>query len=298
MDMFDDDLKGLIRDIEERYWVPAMQTPFANLKELSGSATTDCPALQPILAAFTANLGAAQQLLEFPYMLIAPHLPEVRRISATGLGKAGGPEAQVTEEAIALLSAVLKGVGRDFSKRRESQLLMHQACVLIWAAFETYCKEVFIASLNQKPSLFAVIQGTQVLRERFGIQASSWPALLEKHDYDLQGKLGRIIARDRDFSSGQLIKDLFPVLFEGMGPEFPEWLTQSDALWVLAQRRHLVAHRCGIVDKEYLDKTGDKVQVIGQSLKLRGSDMAEAMGKAAAFAIILYAQARCCWPRF
>jgi len=44
---------------------------------------------------------------------------------------------------------------RRFINTEESIRLMHQAILLIWSAFETYCKEVFILSLNERPQLYS-----------------------------------------------------------------------------------------------------------------------------------------------
>lgn len=44
-------------------------------------------------------------------------------------------------------------------------------------------------------------------------------------------------------------------------------------LKVLFQKRHLLAHRDGIIDEEYIDKTGDTTYSIGQRLVIREKDV-------------------------
>jgi hypothetical protein len=32
-------------------------------------------------------------------------------------------------------------------------------------------------------------------------------------------------------------------------------------LWILNQRRHLIVHRRGVIDREYLEKTGETLEI-------------------------------------
>lgn len=98
-----------------------------------------------------------------------------------------------------IVSTVLEKTQLHFSNRRELNRLMHQACLLAWSAFETYCKEVFVAAVNQRPALYSALLKVQPLKERFAVSTSGWPGLLEAHGYDLNGKLGTIIGTDKDF---------------------------------------------------------------------------------------------------
>ena len=44
---------------------------------------------------------------------------------------------------------------------------------------------------------------------------------------------------------------------------------------VLFQKRHLFEHNNGMVDQQYLDKTGDTEYVVGQRLVMREADTKE-----------------------
>jgi hypothetical protein len=48
-------------------------------------------------------------------------------------------------------------------------------------------------------------------------------------------------------------------------------LEQKD-LWILNQRRHLIVHRRGTVDRDYIDRTGDALDV-GAQLMISPSDL-------------------------
>ncbi|MBA3772379.1 MAG: hypothetical protein H0X13_07830 [Ramlibacter sp.] len=290
------DVKAIADELEASYWVPLINTPFASLDDMAAKSSADVPALHHALVAFRTNLHAAKELLELPYFLIAPLVPLGGQLGRLGEdGDAMTPEQEAL--AIDVMAKALVTSKEHFSRRPELQRLMHQACLLTWAAFETYCKSVFIAAVNQKPSLYTVILKSQVLKERFGLQQGSWPGILEAHSYDLNGKLGTILGADKDFSSPQLLMDLFPCLFEVLPGVHSKFMAPFDSkeFWRLGQRRHLIAHRCGIVDEEYLRRTSDETQSLGAALKLRGRDVGDGLGIAARLAIGLYARARFCW---
>lgn len=297
----DSDLSALVDELEAAYWVPLLKTPFKGLDTIEARSQVDCPELHQIFASFNSNLRAAKDLLEFPYLLLTPFLPELRPLLPKVRPSLLDDDVPLTEEdkmqMIDLVTATLKATKEPLMGRpRELQLLLHQACILIWSAVETFSKQTFIEAVNRRPSLYNKVVAVPELKERFALSNSTWTNLLQEHDFNLNGKLGTIIAANRDFSSPQLLKDLFPAMFKGLsslgfGLDDNQW----KAFWELGQRRHLIAHRCGVVDKEYMNKTSDECQQVGKLLQLRGRDLGEALGAAAGFAILLYGNARYCW---
>ncbi|MDN7790421.1 hypothetical protein QZM66_22925 [Burkholderia contaminans] len=300
-------LRGLVGELEESYWVPLLSTPFDGLNEMLEGMKPDGTPLEQPFRSFVSNLESAKNLLEFPYLLLAPLLLEGtdmgHRIVENKMQSKSGDftlfadtDADV-DFASQVMEAVLRGSKHHLVGKSEIlNRLMHQACLLAWSAYENFCKDVFIHSLNKRPDLYGVILKNQNLKERFSISQAAWPNLLERAGYDLVGKLGTIIGSDKDFSSPQLLKDLFPILFsEYSGDEGFFKIIQSHELWVLGNRRHLIAHRCGVVDADYMRKCDDSTQKIGQLLTLRGRDIGQSLGIVAAAAMSLYAVARRCW---
>ncbi|MBR8234269.1 MULTISPECIES: hypothetical protein [unclassified Burkholderia] len=298
-------LKSLVDELEASYWVPLLRTPFNGLNELLEGMKSDGTPLEQPFKSFVSNLESAKNLLEFPYLLLAPLLLEGtdmghRIVKNKMQSKAGDLKFAVDDDvdfASQVMETVLRGSKRHLAGRPEIlNRLMHQASLLAWSAYENFCKDVFIYSLNRRPDLYGVILKNQNLKERFSISQAAWPNVLERAGYDLIGKLGTIIGSDKDFSSPQLLKDLFPVLFsEFHGNENFFTIIQSRDLWVLGNRRHLIAHRCGVVDADYMKKCDDSTQKIGQLLTLRGRDIAQSLGAVAAAAMCLYGVARVCW---
>ena len=93
---------------------------------------------------------------------------------------------------------------------------------------------------------------------------------LSSYDFDVSECLGDILIRYRSVDTIPVIKAVFSVLF----PEsetLREALEQKD-LWILNQRRHLVVHRRGIVDADYISKTGD-TPMLGSELFIAPDDL-------------------------
>ncbi|MGH7133872.1 MAG: hypothetical protein ACREJO_18230 [Phycisphaerales bacterium] len=75
----------------------------------------------------------------------------------------------------------------------------------------------------------------------------------------------------------QRIDDASAWWHQAVGSGYDAWLQPSELarLKVLYQRRHLLVHRQGIVDQQYLDRTGDVAYQLGQRVTVRGVDVAE-----------------------
>lgn len=295
------ELSEITRSIDDFYWVPFLKTPFQSLNEICSEVDHDCKSLAIPFKSFTSNLLAAEKMLVLPYMLISTDMvnaaiktrgPEI--LDRTGLDKDKNKEKLIDFTKIILnrSETIL------FNKKNELKYLMFQACILIWSALENYCKDVFILMLNQRPQLYKKLLADSFLKDKFSISQGSWEKLLEEHGYDLNGKLGHIVASNKDFSSPKLLQKVFFFILDDH-PEASDALDyfKSESLWLLGQRRHLLVHRCGIVDDEYMDKTNDKLQKIGEQLSLKGQDISVSFGIAAQCAIVLYGTARHLWDR-
>lgn len=109
--------------------------------------------------------------------------------------------------------------------------------------------------------------------------------------YMLEDSLGRLVSAFQQFSealfdklpgvtSVKRRKNVFQNLSESsilwksaVGKGYEDILspTELQELESLFQRRHLIAHRSGLVDQEYIDKSGDKSYTIGQRLVISES---------------------------
>lgn len=282
----DTKLYELSNSIESFYWVPFLKTPFSGLEKICKQIGEDRSPLSVSFKAFTSNLIATEKMLQLPYALAASsvkYLPEP--VDTTDMAKY---QEWVLEVVKIGLDHSLKELS---SLKYELNYLMYQACILIWSALENYCKDVFIIALNHKPQLYKKLLKDPFLKDRFSLGQMSWEKLLDEHGFNLNGKLGQIIAGNKDFSSPNLIQKVFFCILDEQlkPPHVLDYFKEKDLL-ILGQRRHLIAHRAGIIDVEYLKKTKEK-QKIGEQLVLRGFDIAKGLAITAQCAMVLYATA-------
>lgn len=151
--------------------------------------------------------------------------------------------------------------------------LLQQGLVLLWSAFEVLCRDTFETMLNQSPERVRDLISHPTTRRRF--EAEKLPLdVLARHGFNVSATLGTVLVRQQDLSDLPTIKTVYAVLFPG-----DHGLSQALAerqLWVLYQRRHLIVHRRGTVDQDYLDATGED-HPIGTQLTLAPKDFEDAM---------------------
>lgn len=297
----DESLNNIIKNIKSFYWIPFIGRRDL-INEICELVEKDCIHLALPLKSFNSNLIAAEKILNLPYLLIQPRIVDgiFKTYSREFLEKINTDKDELRKHLGEFNKSFLDKSGHVLEDRKhELQLIMYQACILFWSALENLSKDVFILILNRKPKLYSKIVNNNFLKDKLGLSQGIWEKLLEEHDYDLNGKLGYIIANNKDFSMPKLLQEVFGVILNEYvdAPDAIDSFFKSDDLWLLGQRRHLIAHKCGIVDQEYMNKTNDLKQTIGEPLVLRGDDIENARIIVGRCAIVLYATARHLWER-
>ncbi len=149
--------------------------------------------------------------------------------------------------------------------REAATELLRQSTVLTWAAFEVLVNDAFVHLLNERPALTRRLFEDERTKKR--IQIKDFRNLLEEHSFDLSGHMGEILGRNLKIDDVQSARDVYDVLFpQDRGQHRLHELLRTEELWVLYQRRSLIVHRRGIVDKPYLANTGDKHELGTQLL--------------------------------
>jgi hypothetical protein len=148
--------------------------------------------------------------------------------------------------------------------------LMLQTLASIWGAFELLANDITILSLNEDPALAARLVNEAPAKRHFPTKMLSFEALSE-HGFNISGSMGDILLGDRGLSSLEVIRDVFSTL--AAEEDALHRSLGSEDFWRLWQRRHIVVHRRGLVDRAYLDRTGDEAQSVGAPLTIRSSDV-------------------------
>jgi len=82
-------------------------------------------------------------------------------------------------------------------------------------------------------------------------------------------------AKEPPFNVFQRIKEGSKLWKDLLNEGYEDWLTPEEMndFQLLFQRRHLLAHREGLVDQKYIDKSGDKAYDIGQRIVIKERDV-------------------------
>lgn len=136
--------------------------------------------------------------------------------------------------------------------------LVLQAAVLTWGAFEVLSRDIFKEHLNRTPSAYAQLVADTDVRKRFELGKIPIERVAD-FGFDLSAKLGEFLADQNDLTDLGTIKATMLALFPA-NERLRTALAQRD-LWTLFQRRHLIVHRRGIVDRRYLEATGDPLEI-------------------------------------
>lgn len=234
-------------------------------------------ALHQCLETLRANLSSIEGFLSIPYLVSTETMFWIRERYSLQV------DADVIMEALpwVLTSDKLNG---------KLNVVMQQSALLLWSAYETFVRDIFVVILNLRPSLVSKISESQFLRDRFSVQKIFSQTVLEKHGYSLQGCLGSLLAEGKDFSSQRLLRTLLPTILSDSEHSLKlREISESRELWELGCRRHLVAHRCGKVDQSYVDDTGDENQEICSELVVRPNDLEKYLLKISLIAVIAVA---------
>ncbi|MBC7683902.1 MAG: hypothetical protein H7176_01585 [Bdellovibrionales bacterium] len=170
-------------------------------------------------------------------------------------------------------SFLLRGLN-DAAFADASRELLLQGVVLCWSAFEVIARDVFVATLNMRPGLTERLLADPVAKRRF--ELSKIPLeTISAHGFDLSKRMGTLLAEQQDLSDLKSIKAVYEALF-------PEAVAVATALAdpdlrLLAERRHLIVHKRGMVDLNFYQKTGG-VNVVGERLIVTPDDLERHIG--------------------
>jgi len=149
-----------------------------------------------------------------------------------------------------------------------SQELLRQSIVLLWVALEALATDLFVIALNDAPQMTVELLKDDHCRKRF--QSRDFARIVEQHGFDLSGKMGDVLKSLGNLDDPETIKAVFNVLCPSAGV-LRETLARPE-LWKLYQRRNLLVHRAGMIDKAFLEKTGERLEV-GTKLPVTSGDV-------------------------
>lgn len=215
--------------------------------------------------AFKRNLDGVVQTNGLPKRMFDAVL-EMGQLTASKYGadlKTDVLDHDVSEGTHWLVTAHAELCARTRFNRTAAEI-RRQGLVMTWGALEILAGDLFIDFLNAQPEHLQELLADNRCRTLFAIKSVSIETLME-YEFDLSHTIGNILCAHRSIDTLPAMKSVFCVLF----PEnaaLREMLSRRE-LFALNQRRHLVVHRRGIVDEDYLSKVNDGSK-IGKELAI------------------------------
>lgn len=284
------DSDQLRADARERFWIPPDQSQlFSTLDIAIASLLTE---YRSPLDAFRHNLNATISTISIPFALASgsAHQSHFQRFHMAERIRAGGiePDAVPHGETLERFRnrKALEIASRKMSEFAESkegidaiaddicaflldslkggslegaaQELLRQGELLLWSAFEVLFRDIFETLLNSEPERAQDLVAHPTTRKRFDAEKLPLELLLQ-HGLNLSQTLGSVLVTRQDLSDLPTVKAIYSVLFPS-SPELASALADV-RLWSLFQRRHLIVHRRGVVDRSYIDSTGDSCAI-------------------------------------
>lgn len=140
--------------------------------------------------------------------------------------------------------------------------LLLQGTVAIWSALEMLIGDSLTVLLDSRPDLVAKLLSDPNAKNKFELPKLKVEDLATR-GFNLSNQMGRLLFADRDMSSLPNLKSACEALINSQS--LREKLADP-SVWKLNQNRHLIVHRRGLVDEEYLRKTGAKLALGAQLL--------------------------------
>jgi hypothetical protein len=276
-------------DAEQAYFIYVEQEPPNDLLDPLLTDSINDAELRSLLATLRANLRATALAASTPFYLALFGAFDGRTEAIQKLiddaAKSGNRERLLS--AIALLQEPAAPIERMFERLRVLhergigsdmfQALLRQATALAWGAFETYCLDALLLVFARNAKFLGAIVAKQGKNDPWNTQIkqlSRWVTDEQARDPSLS-----LQAALRSFPhvlqiNLRAVRHLFGVLF---ATDTTLGTALSDhTLEIASARRHLLMHRAGVVDDEYLAKTGERVPV-GSSLAVVPKDVADSM---------------------
>jgi hypothetical protein len=145
--------------------------------------------------------------------------------------------------------------------------LEQSSVMATWSAFESLSSDAWIYAVNSRSDLFAA-KVLKAFNENLpeGMSSRSIPiGIAAKYDFDLRNCIGDIVGQRIDFTLPGEIRKAYKAAFDldAVGED----MLRSEELKQLVLARNLIAHRSGIIDEEYKEKSSS-FQAVGEELSV------------------------------
>jgi hypothetical protein len=258
--------------------------------------------LRPPYHAFRFNLDAVWRIITVPYRVAHLSLGaelerEVKeliraalrqKIPRSSLADAFSAKAANLEKANKEIAQRLSGV-RDRAisgalcalendqLRQDIHEIFLQSLVLAWGALEVLVNDVFRILLNAMPQLSLSLRSDSKCKNLFENLKFDLK-LLSSHGFNLRSCMGDVLLEVHRIDGLETMRAVFAALF-GQQPGQPALHSAlgSDRLRLLNCRRHLIVHRRGVIDEQYIRDAHVEPSLKGSRLVVSPADVPASM---------------------
>jgi hypothetical protein len=171
------------------------------------------------------------------------------------------------------VSMFLSEIHKENSVKIGISELHRQGVVLLWGTFEMFSRDLFVLLLNSKPKMVRKLLDSPATKRLFNIKAIPFEEL-EEYGFNFSENMGTYLLSLHDLNDLTAIKDVYKTLF-GQKRKLREYFSKSE-LWLLYQKRNLIVHRRSIIDKQYLQNTGETAK-LGTELVVTAKSLDESL---------------------
>lgn len=279
---------------------PALQEYFVSLGSdflsmLEAEAAGLAAILKPVGEAFVANLRSVEAVACLPFAMASTARTAMRfdriylaerikaepiddppeKLDALALERARqkfDAEMATNDAREAQAQLTLQDLSRSLNNETmlsAAHELLRTSTVLLWGALEVLINDLGELLLNQKPYLCDLLSTNEYFKKRINLKSISFDDL-KRFSFDLSGHIGTVLFENSKLDNVGIMREFFDAL-DKQNSQLRESL-RSPILWRMGQRRNLIVHRRGIVDRPYIEATGEDVK-IGERLRVAPSDL-------------------------
>ena len=150
---------------------------------------------------------------------------------------------------------------RDTEFRISAGELLRQIVVLCWGALEVVVNDTMRSLLNANPALVRLLTTDKEYKD--ALFGRDLVEKLEQRSFDLSNSMGDLFCDAVRLDSLEKMRRVVSLVLQN--PAVDKQL-KDEKLWKLAQQRHLIVHRRGVVDARFRLRTDEK-RPVGQSIE-------------------------------
>lgn len=161
---------------------------------------------------------------------------------------------------------------------RANEELRRQAIVMLVGTLEVFFTDLFVQLLNSNPKTARNLLLDESLKKQFN-NGKFDIEILNEHGFDLRGKLGLLIFKNRQVDS---LEFLIKIVQIATGKEFK---IKDKVVWKMFENRHLIVHRRGLARLNSDEESQKKSRLVP-----RPADVADAIHATAELARLVLDQ--------